>query len=208
MGENVVLVGHDLKSCTAQSEPVFWPIAEPAHLQGRRLVLVDTPGFDDTYTSDSEILRRIAVTLASSCVNGIFLMFVRSNNVDTKRYDSEMKLGGIICLHDISRLRMLASDCQDLELFRDLCGSKALSSVVIGITRESGEISQEISEKRQKEFSSGYWKEMIDAGATVRELENIIASARDIINNLFENWLLKRKMMSKHEINTARLSKT
>ena len=32
----------------------------------RRLVLVDTPGFDDTDVSDSEILRRIAVWLAAS----------------------------------------------------------------------------------------------------------------------------------------------
>ena len=69
MGENVVSVGHGLRSCTYQPKPVFWPIAEPAQLQGRRLVLVDTPGLDDDYLSDSEILRRIAVTLASSCVN-------------------------------------------------------------------------------------------------------------------------------------------
>jgi len=69
MDKNVVVVGHDLKSCTAKLEPVYWPISEPANVRGRRLVLIDTPGFDDTYTSDSEILRRIAVTLASSCVN-------------------------------------------------------------------------------------------------------------------------------------------
>ena len=33
---------------------------------GRRVVLVDTPGFDDTDLSDTEILRRIAVWLAAS----------------------------------------------------------------------------------------------------------------------------------------------
>ena len=77
MGKDAVIVGHDLKSCTAQLTPVFWPIPEPAHLQGKRLVLVDTPGFDDTYTSDSEILRRIAIWLASSYVDHIISRFTR-----------------------------------------------------------------------------------------------------------------------------------
>ena len=65
LGENVVLVGHDLKSCTAQLELILW---EPVHLQGRHLFVVDTPGFDDTYASESDILKRITVTLVSSCV--------------------------------------------------------------------------------------------------------------------------------------------
>ena len=77
MGKHAVVVGHDLKSCTAQLTPVFWPIPEPAHLQGKRLILVDTPGFDDTYTSDSEILRRIAMWLASSYVDHITSHFTR-----------------------------------------------------------------------------------------------------------------------------------
>ena len=77
MGKNAVIVGHDLKSCTAQLTPVISPITELAHLQGKRLVLVDTPGFDDTYTSDWEILRRIAIWLASSYVVHIISRFTR-----------------------------------------------------------------------------------------------------------------------------------
>ena len=113
-------------------------------------------------------------------------MFARSNNVDAQRYDNDMKLGGVIYLHDISHPRMLGSDRQNLEVFQDLCGSKALSSVFIGITKSS-EISKELSEKRRNELSSGYWKGMIDAGATVYELGNNTPSARDLITNLLEN---------------------
>ena len=112
-------------------------------------------------------------------------MFSRSNNVDRQRQDSKMKPSGIIYLHDISRSRMASSDCENLDVFQDLRGSKALSSVVIGITK-SGEISEELSEKRRNELSSGYWKGMIDAGATVRELGNNTSSARNLINNLLE----------------------
>ena len=96
-----------------------------------------------------------------------------------------MKLGGIIYLHDISRPRMLGSVHQNLEVFQNLCGSKPLSSVVIGITK-SGEISNALSEKRRKELSSRHWKEMIDAGVTVYE-ENNTSSARNMINRLLEN---------------------
>lgn len=34
--------------------------------KARRLIVVDTPGFDDTFVDDSEILRRISLWLAHS----------------------------------------------------------------------------------------------------------------------------------------------
>jgi hypothetical protein len=61
-------VGHDLKSCTSSLQHAFIGLDFEGRpeLKGRRIVIVDTPGFDDTYTEDQEILRRIAVWLASS----------------------------------------------------------------------------------------------------------------------------------------------
>jgi len=88
MGKDVVIVGHDLKSRTAQLTPVISPITKPAHLRGKRLVLVDTPGFDDTYTSDSEILRRIAIWLASSYVDHTISRFTR---LMSRREDMTLK---------------------------------------------------------------------------------------------------------------------
>jgi hypothetical protein len=61
-------VGHGLTSCTAKLEHTIIKDI-PSHrqsLQGRRIIIVDTPGFDDTYVTDEEILRRIAVWLADS----------------------------------------------------------------------------------------------------------------------------------------------
>jgi predicted GTPase len=61
-------VGHDLRSCTSNLQHAFIEdkVGNRQHLKGRRIVIVDTPGFDDTYTEDREILRRIAIWLASS----------------------------------------------------------------------------------------------------------------------------------------------
>ena len=58
-------VGHDLKSCTADLQPVVITSLQHPQLGGQRLVIVDTPGFDDTHVSDSEILSRIASWLAT-----------------------------------------------------------------------------------------------------------------------------------------------
>jgi nanoRNase/pAp phosphatase (c-di-AMP/oligoRNAs hydrolase) len=60
-------VGHDLRSCTSNLQYVIIPeIPSYPLFKDRRIVIVDTPGFDDTYMEDSEILRRIAIWLASS----------------------------------------------------------------------------------------------------------------------------------------------
>ena len=68
-----MLVGHNLVLCTSTVSPVeveFPP--GKTHLQAdaqnkrRRLITVDTPGFDNASVDDSEILRRIAVWLALS----------------------------------------------------------------------------------------------------------------------------------------------
>jgi len=53
-------VGHGLESCTkaVETAPAF-------NLDGLRVTLIDNPGFDDTTTSDADILNTIARFLAT-----------------------------------------------------------------------------------------------------------------------------------------------
>lgn len=62
-GEPVVTVGHDLQPGSSSIQHVIIPHPTDS---SRRIILVDTPGFDDTYIDDSDILRRIALWLARS----------------------------------------------------------------------------------------------------------------------------------------------
>lgn len=62
-GQNVTSVGHGLSSCTSKIQAISIPYPRDTT---RRIVFVDTPGFDDTFIEDTEILRRIAVWLARS----------------------------------------------------------------------------------------------------------------------------------------------
>jgi len=48
-----------LTSCTAEVQ-----LADEFTLDGQRVLLIDTPGFDDTNVSDAEILEKIAAFLA------------------------------------------------------------------------------------------------------------------------------------------------
>ena len=65
-----VPVGGFLHSCTSQLTPIALDPGQftAMHRFGdsRRLVIVDTPGFDDTYVDDVEILTRISDWLATS----------------------------------------------------------------------------------------------------------------------------------------------
>lgn len=51
-------IGKSMESCTSDVE-----IAKEFTLDGRKVVLIDTPGFDDTNKSDTEVLRLIAAFL-------------------------------------------------------------------------------------------------------------------------------------------------
>jgi hypothetical protein len=53
-------VGDGLESCTSVVQP-----GKPFILDGRRVVLIDTPGFDDTTRSDVDVLNTIALFLAT-----------------------------------------------------------------------------------------------------------------------------------------------
>ena len=60
-------VGHSLASCTTHlATAVIDPIPDHPRLKGRRLVIVDTPGFDDTFKEDAEILQHIFGWLETS----------------------------------------------------------------------------------------------------------------------------------------------
>jgi hypothetical protein len=63
VGRPAAAVGHGLQSCTSMVAPITVPYpADPS----RRVVFVDTPGFDDTFVDDLAILERVATWLERS----------------------------------------------------------------------------------------------------------------------------------------------
>ncbi|KAG6811107.1 hypothetical protein H0H92_008954 [Tricholoma furcatifolium] len=160
-GRPVVAVGHNLRSETAQLHPVILP--HPTN-PARRIVLVDTPGFDDTYVADSEILRRIATWLAQS-------------------YSANMTLAGVIYLHEISQTRMLGTARKNLDMFNKLCGDAATKNVILATTKWS-EVPEELADRREVQLRDRHWDSMIKLGARLRRFTDTQESGWNIIHSI------------------------
>ncbi|KAF9489926.1 hypothetical protein BDN71DRAFT_1455368 [Pleurotus eryngii] len=159
-GKNAVVVGHHLESCTSEVQPIKVKRREDEN----PVILVDTPGFDDTKLPDTEILRRIAVWLQQT-------------------YQDKVRLAGIIYMHRISDNRMAGAPLKNLTMFSQLCGTAAAEGVVLSTTMW-GSIKDGTGESREEELKAKFWKGMLDCGAKVSRFELTQESAWDTIDEV------------------------
>ncbi|KAF8183961.1 P-loop containing nucleoside triphosphate hydrolase protein [Pholiota molesta] len=169
-----VKVGDSLNSCTSKLVPIVIQLGPGRNSSFRnpygdknaaRLILVDTPGFDDTYIDDVEILRRISVWLGNR-----------------KPYEKGMKLGGVIYLHDITQTRMLGTTRRNLDMFQKLVGKDALKCVVLATTKWNL-VDARIGTERQKQLKDQFWKRMVDAGSQIIRVGKDAASL-EVVNGI------------------------
>ncbi|GLB39679.1 putative 50S ribosome-binding GTPase [Lyophyllum shimeji] len=170
-GESLMDVGHGLTSCTTQLKYGVIDLATvPGYrhlgLQGR-LVVVDTPGFDDTYDGDVDILRRIADWLEKS-------------------YRDSMVLAGVIYLHDVSQTRFSGTARRNLEMFRHICGDRALQKVILGTTKW-GRVDMGECRSHEEELTNAHWKGMIEKGSQVRRFDRTQQSAQEFVRTILAN---------------------
>ncbi|KAJ2937090.1 hypothetical protein H1R20_g13, partial [Candolleomyces eurysporus] len=171
-GENVVAVSDLMESCTQQIAFTTRTLADDHPLwPGHRLVLVDTPGFDDTYLPDHEILRRISVWLA-------------------RVYDNDTMITGLVYLHNITQKRMLGSTRTNYEMFQKLCGANAMSRVVMATTHwdmvQSSADSQRAGEVREDELKN-FWAEILSHGAQIMRVQAPEQDTHNIVESILEN---------------------
>ena len=128
--------------------------------------LIDTPGFDNTVKSDTEILKDIAFYLASS-------------------YGNVSLLTGIIYLHSITAVRVPSTVLRNLQLLRKLCRRGSMSSIIMATTMWDL-VSASDGDGREAKFktTTGFWGHMIREGSRVMRHTNDRNSALRIIDNL------------------------
>lgn len=131
--------------------------------------LIDTPGFDDTNRSDTQVLREIATWLTVS-------------------YSANIRLSGIIYLHRISDARMSGSAKKNLFMFRKLCGPHALKNVILATTMWNS-VSERQGAARERELrsTSDFWGWMVEQGSQIRRHDGSTASAMSLIRDLVKN---------------------
>ena len=130
---------------------------------GYNVVLVDTPGFNDTVRSDTEVLLELAQWLEVT-------------------YKKDCKLTGIIYLHRITDVRMDGTGIRNLKIFRKICGDDPLKNVVIASTFW-GCISHEKAVAHEEELCSDpeFWGGMLEHGAQTARFIGDQQSGWDIV---------------------------
>ncbi|KAF9043949.1 hypothetical protein BJ165DRAFT_1347421 [Panaeolus papilionaceus] len=153
-------VGHSLMSCTTDITAFRYQSGSYS------VVLIDTPGFNDTTMTDYEVLRRITDWLAST-------------------YRRSVTLSGVLYFHRISDNRMTGTERRNIDMFRSLVGNKALMNVII-VSTMWDMFKTEVGADMEARLVNGYWKEMVDKKARVVRHYNDTASARSIVGMLLE----------------------
>ncbi|KAI6095006.1 P-loop containing nucleoside triphosphate hydrolase protein [Pisolithus croceorrhizus] len=160
-------VGHDLTSFTSEIK------ATRLKFEESNVVLVDTPGFNDTKKSDLDILNLISDWLNAKC----------------QSQTSRPILSAILYFHRISDNRMAGTPLKNLRVFEKLCGENAMSKVIL-VTTMWDEVDTDVGTERLKELKDSYWKVMISQGSTTFECKDARGSPIKLLQQIVQQ---KRK---------------
>jgi len=158
--EKGVIVGDGLEACTQSVKGITM------RYKGINLTLLDSPGFKDTYRSDTDVLYEIWSYLDST-------------------YRRGLKLSGIIYLHPISDVKMDGPSLRSLRMFRKLVGEDALHNVILATTHWTS-VSEEIGKRREGELKAKFWRPLLDEGARMVRYAGDRRSGLDLLDMLID----------------------
>ncbi|KAF7422434.1 hypothetical protein PC9H_010590 [Pleurotus ostreatus] len=150
-------VGSGLMSCTSDVQT-----SKPFRLGDRTVRLIDTPGFDDTTRSDTDVLSMISAYLSTTYADGV-------------------RLSGIVYVHRISDFRMGGTSTRNFRMFRKLCGDDSLRNVVL-VTNMWGQVPLDVGEAREQELKQEdmFFKPVLDEGAQLKRHNNTLTAGREL----------------------------
>ncbi|CZR62288.1 uncharacterized protein PAC_12185 [Phialocephala subalpina] len=161
-----IKVGHGLQSLGTQKVmPYLYQYSEDTNVY-----VIDTPGFDDTNRSDTEVLIDIVDWLSES---------IRT----------DVKLSGMLYFHRIIDPRMSGSAKKNLHMFKALCGSEQFSNIIL-VTTMWEKVSRKEGQAREKELreTEEFWGLMVQQGSRMERHDNTTKSAKKIVK-----WFVEKK---------------
>ncbi|KAK4452260.1 hypothetical protein QBC34DRAFT_320564, partial [Podospora aff. communis PSN243] len=178
--EEEVGVGHTLSSTTVETA------CYTARYDSNRIIhLIDTPGFDDTTRSDTEILNTISSRLSTL-------------------YRAHQPLLGIIFLHRITDVRLAGSAIKNFNILQRISGPQNYDRIVLATTmwgeaaiRKGGREAALAREDRLWD----YWKGMFRGESRmVRHEEDTQESARKILSYLIDHPSASQPLQIQREL--------
>ncbi|KAK3299903.1 P-loop containing nucleoside triphosphate hydrolase protein [Chaetomium fimeti] len=157
-------VGHGVNPCTQDPQIVRFA------LDGRTVVLIDTPGFDDDTRSDVEILQDIVKWLAD------------------KGYLKKYRLDGLIMLHPITMNRVGGTERRRTRLLQKILGEKAYERIIIATTMWDDMKSEDAMQSRLdgRKAAGGVWAELVGKGTQIVRHQNNQESTHKIIRKIIK----------------------
>ncbi|PVF93009.1 hypothetical protein CPB86DRAFT_743373 [Serendipita vermifera] len=179
-------VGNGLKSCTTNVKATA-----PFQVSGQSVILFDTPGFENTKTSDFNILKDISMYMA-------------------RIYKEGKRLDGVLYFHPVADTRAAGVTVRNFKLFQGLCGDDALSSVTI-VTNMWGLLpSRELGEARELELKTDpdFFLPAVEKGAQFMRHVDSRESSHNIIQSLLTGNHMKLAIQTQMVDERLRLGKT
>lgn len=159
-GKEVVKEGFSLDSCTQSCSLI------PVTIGQSKVMLIDTPGFDDTERTDSEILTEIARLLSA-------------------QYELGVELKGVIYIHRITDVRYSRSSVKTFEIFKKICGQNALNNVLL-ITSRWTEVDPATGADRERQLKDKFWAYMLGHGSNISRFHGDRPSAVSLVSQLLQ----------------------
>jgi hypothetical protein len=149
-------------------------------LNGLSFILIDTPGFDDTYHDDAAILSKLASFMAST-------------------YQQGTQLTAIIYVHPIHHERFEGSARDNLHMFQKLCGDDFYPNVVLA-TNFWTCVDADTGARREAELRDKpeFWGDMVQQGSWVVRLPDEREAAVELLMELA--WQKRRLLRIQREI--------
>jgi len=137
--------------------------------QGRDVHLIDTPGFNDTYRTESTVLQEIAYWL-------------------TKSHESGVLLNGIIYLHSIAEPRYTASASKSLALLKAMSGPENYKAIILSTTFwDTNDVRTEDAREKQLISDFAKWGELKAGGSIVHAHSAGRTSGLAMINHIVQS---------------------
>jgi hypothetical protein len=166
-------------------------MSNPCQINGRPVILLDTPGFDDTNRPDADILTEISLFFAGLYVGlqhcSLPITLTGTPLACVLRYKRKQELLGIIYLHPINAPRMGGTAVRNLQMFHQLVGDATMRNTVIFITKWEL-VDLEVGKARVQELRTDplFFKPYLDLQASMVNYagQNTRGSAKEVITRM------------------------